>query len=157
MKIAFVHDWPLRETLIFEEQYSDDLKIDLAYKQELKAMGAEFIYILDADLNTLIGETYFIEIEKLDEDLSDISRWTNKNAVYVYSTTILPKYQNKGFGKILKSYFLGYAKANYAYVLGHAKENASIKLNKYFGAEIIREERNWHGSGETFYFYKIEI
>ena len=157
MKIKFIHDWPLEETLVFEDQYSDDLKIDLAYKKEFKALGGEFIYILDAESNVPIGETYFIEVKKLNEDLQGLSHWLKKNAVYVYSTTILPQYQHKGFGKILKAYFLGYVRTKYRYAIGHARENGSIKLNKNFGAQIISEEINWQNSGETYYFYNIDL
>jgi len=160
MKIRFVHQWPLEETMDFEDVYVDELRTDLSYKQELKDNGAQFIYIQNTETGELIGETYFIEPEKLDELddlLPGLQDWLNRDAIYVYGTTILPQYQNQRFGKILKAYFLGYVKHKYKYVLGHARDNGSIKLNKAFGAEIIATEPNWQDSGEHVYFYKINL
>jgi hypothetical protein len=157
MKLTFAHDWLLENSMVFEEEYNDNIKLDLTDKNKLKGQGAEFIYLIDSELLELIGETYFIEVNKLEENLPGLSEWRDKKAVYVYSTTILTKFQNKGFGKILKAYFLGYIKNKYDFVLGHAKEMASIEMNKNFGAEIIKEEKNWQDTNETFYFYKIAI
>jgi GNAT superfamily N-acetyltransferase len=156
MNIEILHVYPMEETMIFEEMYPDNLRLDLQGKLDLKEDGAEFIYIRDSGSGQLMGETYFISVNDLREELG-LDEWKNKNAVYVYSTTILTDYRSKGVGKYLKQYFMNYISGRYSFVLGHARDNASIYINKGVGAEIIKDELNWQGIGETYYLYKIVL
>jgi hypothetical protein len=94
-KYTFLHQWPIEDTMVFEDIYPDNLKISLSEKLNLKDLGAEFIYIQDIETKKVIGETYFIAIDDLTEELPGLAEWKNKNAVYVYSTTILPSYSVK--------------------------------------------------------------
>jgi hypothetical protein len=73
----------------------------------------------------------------------------------VYSTTILPKFQGKGYANILKAYFYGFMSTqNYDYILGHARiSSGSLKLNEKFGAKQIQEFEDWFKTGETFVLY----
>jgi GNAT superfamily N-acetyltransferase len=153
----FLHEWPIENTMAFEDIYPANLKLSLEEKLALKEQGAEFIYILDIKTGEVIGETYFIAVDDLKEVIPGLSDWKGKNAVYVYSTTILRSYQNKGIGKLLKSYFMKYIADKYSLILGHARENASVVINKGIGAEIIKQEQNWQGTGETYFFYKIAL
>lgn len=161
MKLKFSLDIPLSDTMCFEEIYPDELRVDLEYKQYLKDKGAEFIVLLDEETGNFIGETYFVSLDNLKDDKSDelqlvdgLEPYYGTNLVYCYSTTILPKYKNLGYGKILKSFFYGYLKAKgYRGSIAHAKEGASIKLNTFFGAEIIDKFDNWFQTGVTHILY----
>lgn len=162
MKIKFVQEVPLDQTLIFEEIYPENLKVDLDTKMELKKEGAEFIYMINAETNELIGETYFIPLDNMqnwEEDehqtYDGLNPFYGKNAMYCYSNTILPEYQKQGLGRILKAYFLGCVKAKcFDMVVAHARNNGSIQLNQSFGAEIIESIENWYQTGEIVFLYK---
>ena len=155
--IVFKANLPLENTLIFEEEYKQQLKLSLKDKEELKDQGAEFIYIIEKDSGEVIGETYYIEVDKLKEEIKGLTKWKNRNAIYVYSTTILSKYQGHGLGKILKAFFLGQVNRKFSFILGHAKSGASWDLNKMFGAILIEEEKDWENTGEIYIFYKIDV
>lgn len=165
MKIKFVFDYPLEESLIFESVYPENLRMDLKEKQELKEEGAIFITMIDEDTGLPVGETYFIPLDNMKEWDADeeqpedgLYSWYGRNCAYVYSTTILPQYQNKGFGKVLKSFLLGYLFVKeYDYVLGHARAGASINLNKLFGANTAGSFDNWYKTGETYHLYHIDF
>jgi len=76
----------------------------------------------------------------------------------VYSTTILQRYEGQGFGKILKAYVLGRAfEAGYQWVVGHAKEGASVALNRFFGAKLLRRHVNWSDTGDAYRFYELKL
>lgn len=165
MKLSFVHNLPLSETMQFEDVYPQNLKLDLEFKQWIKDNGGEFIYMKDEDMGNIIGETYFIPVDELEAEESSelqledgLDEWYGKNALYVYSTTILPEYQKQGLGRILKAYFYGFIKTSqYDYVIGHARRNGSIELNEFFGAEVIGEFENWFQTGETVTMYKKSL
>lgn len=156
-KITFKLNLPINETMCFEDEYEPGLKLSAKNKQTLKDQGAEFIYLLCEETGELIGETYFIPVDKLKEKIKGLSKWKNCNAIYVYSTTILSKYQGKGYGSELKKYFLNRIRDKFNFILGHAKEGASWKLNQNFSAILIKKEQNWQGTGTPYNFYKIEI
>lgn len=156
-ELAYRHNIPIEDTLVFEDQYTGELKLSLRGKRNLKQQGAEFIYLVEKQTGELIGETYYIEVDKLKERIKGLSKWKNRNAIYVYSNTVLPKYQGNGLGTILKAFFLGQVNRTFSYALGHAKDGASWNLNKRFGAILIKEEKDWAGTNETYNFYKIEL
>lgn len=59
----------------------------------------------------------------------------------IISTGILPKFRNKGFGKLLKAWEVAYAKDNgfHTVVSGTRKSNSRmIQLNKKFGFQITK-------------------
>jgi GNAT superfamily N-acetyltransferase len=161
MEIKFVHNLPLEQSLIFEEIYDENLQMDLEEKLELKDDGAEFIFMINGESGELIGETYFIPLDVFEGEEPDplqpdegLTSYFGKGLIYCYSTTILPKHQQKGFGKLLKAYLYGYVYAKgYKGSIAHAKAGASIKLNTYFGAEIVGEFENWYQTGITHYLY----
>lgn len=164
MTLQFKKNIPLEETLVFEEIYPENLQMDLETKQELLDEGALFLYVIDKETGKLIGETYSIPLDNMkDWDVDEhqpedgLENWYGKNAVYVYSTTILPEYQGKKLGEILKAYFLGMAESQFDYVVGHARQGASIHLNKKFGAKVEQPFDNWYQTGETFYLYSLKL
>lgn len=161
MQVKFVHNYPLEASLIFESIYDENLQMDLEEKQELKDDGAEFITMIDEETGNPIGETYFIPLDVFkgsepDELQPDegLDSYFGKGLIYCYSTTILPDYQKQGLGKILKAYLYGYTVAKgFKGSIAHAKAGPSIKLNTYFGAEIVNEFDNWYQTGEKHYLY----
>ena len=162
MRIAFKHDLPIEDTMQFEVPYPIELQLDLEYKQELKDRGAKFIYLVDADTNELVAETYFIPLDELKYDESSehqledgLDNWYGKNAIYVYGTTVLPNYQGKGYASLLKAYFYGFLSTqNYELVLGHARiSSGSFALNEKFGAKQLEVFENWYETGDPYVLY----
>src|ERR1700744_3027617 len=145
MRIKFTNEVSIEDSLVFESVYPENLQWDLEGKQELKDEGAEFLYMIDGDTGDLIGEAYFLPLDTMkdwdadeEQPADGLGPYYGKNAIYPYSTTILPEYQNKGYGKLLKAYCLGLWKARgYDLAVGHARDGASMKLQEYFGAESI--------------------
>jgi GNAT superfamily N-acetyltransferase len=148
--------------MAFEVVYHPNLRLSLEVKQALLAQcGGVWLY--DAASRELIGETYGCALPEhlpLIEGpgIEDVSRFRNQPAVYVLSTTILPAFQGQGLGRVLKAFFLGLvSQAGYTLVLGHAREGRSARLNRAFGAQMRRAQPDWAGTGETYYFYTLEL
>ena len=163
--MKFTNKVTLEESLIFETAYPENLQWDVEGKQELKDDGCEFIYLIDEKTDKLIGEAYFIPLDNMkewppdEEQIEDgLNDWYGKNCMYAFSTTILPEYQGKGYGKIIKAYFLGICEAKgYDYVLGHAREGISTKLQLSFGAQVIDKFPDWYKTGETYNLYLQKV
>jgi GNAT superfamily N-acetyltransferase len=106
----------------------------------------------------LIGECYGatpFQLEFIDETPEDCSS-EDDESVYVYSTTILPGYQNQGYGKLLIEEFARHASdQGYVKLVGHATSPAMKYLREKQGAILhskgIRE--NWYGTDRTAHFY----
>ena len=111
----------------------------------------------------MIGETYGLPVGEALAHLegpgfADVYPFRDQPAVYVLSTTILPAFQGRGLGKLLKAFFLGVvSQAGFTLLLGHAREGRSVRLNTAFGAEIHTAHPNWFGSGETYSFYTLRL
>lgn len=161
MKIKFTNDVSLEDSLVFEKVYPENLQWDLDGKQELKDDGTKFLYMVDEDTGKLIGEAYFLPLDTMEDWPSDeeqpedgLGPYYGKSAVYAFSTTILPEYQGKGYGRILKAYCLGYWKANgFELAIGHARDGASLSLQEFFGAEVVGRFDNWYQTGEAYNLY----
>jgi hypothetical protein len=162
LALAFAREWDLEQTMVFEPVYHENLRFSLETKGELLARcGCVWLY--DAGTQELIGETYgfpvrdnlaFLEGPEAD----DVCPFRDQRAVYVLSTTILPAFQARGLGKVLKAFFLGIvSQAGFPLVLGHAREGRSVVLNQAFGAAIHRAHPDWGGTGETYYFYTLQF
>jgi hypothetical protein len=55
--LAFARKWDLRETMVFEEVYHENLRLNLEDKAELLER-AESVWLYDAGTQELIGESY---------------------------------------------------------------------------------------------------
>jgi len=166
VRLAFTDRWPLRETMVFERRYHQELAMSLADKRDLlqeRDVLAVWMYVPGPRRRRLIGETYGVPVQAVlaDEDpegRADLRPFANRRAFYVFSTTILLQYEGRGLGAILKAYLLGRAlEAGYQWVVGHAKEGASVALNRRFGAELRRRHPNWYGTGEPYRFYVLRL
>jgi len=160
--LAFAREWDLSQTMAFETVYHENLRLSLDVKRELLARcGCVWLY--DAVTQELIGETYGLPVSEnlafLDgPGAADVYPFRGQPALYVMSTTILPAFQGRGLGKLLKAFFLGVvSQAGFPLVVGHAREGRSVRLNTAFGAEIHAAHPDWFGSGETYYFYTLRL
>jgi GNAT superfamily N-acetyltransferase len=165
IRVAFTDRWPLRETMVFERRYHSELAMSLADKRDLlqeRNVLAVWMYV-PGRRRRLIGETYGVPVQVVlaDEDpegKADLQPFAKRRAFYVFSTTILRRYEGKGLGAILKAYLLGRAfEGGHRWVVGHAKEGASVALNLRFGAKLGRRHANWYGSGQPFRFYALKL
>ena len=165
VRMAFTDRWPLRQTMLFERRYHPNLRMSLAGKREmLRERGAIAVWMYaPGRRRRLIGESYGIPVRAVlaeddgDGD-ADLLPFAKERALYVYSTTILKRYEDDGLGKILKAYLLGRAfEAGYRWIVGHAKEPASVALNLRFGAGLGRRYPNWYGTGDAYRFYALRL
>ena len=159
--LGFARTWDLRQTMIFEDIYHENLRMNADEKAELLE-GAEAVWLYELGSRQLIGETYGVSIrdalEEGEEGFDDLLPFEDQKAIYVFSTTILPAFQGRGLGKILKAFFLGVvSRAGFDIVLGHARSGASLLLNRAFGAEIGAAHEDWYGTGETYSFYVVKL
>lgn len=162
--ITFKHNIPLEQTMQFEKIFAVELQMDLGEKIQLLESGADFLY-LEED-GQLISETYYIPLKMVIDDFEkegqkktglDVFMEDADKIMYVHSLATMPNFQKRGYGSLIKSYFLGemYARG-YKKIIGHAKKQ-SIGINKRLGAEVICEIKDWYGTGESVWLYKIEL
>jgi GNAT superfamily N-acetyltransferase len=144
----------------FESIYPEPLQLEISEKAEIRdSLGSIFVWMFVN--GELVGESYGIPVESLDESLegvTDLPQAEIKSAIYCYSNTIFPAFQGKGFGTILKAHWLGWAAAKgFTVVYGHARPGPSQTLNAKFGAVFIRDFPDWYGTGEEYKLYRISL
>jgi GNAT superfamily N-acetyltransferase len=155
--ISFKYDLSLDQTMAFEAVYSESQQLDLSQKQEIRdAPGSIFVWMfLDGEL---AGETYGIPLENSIAGLTDLTDGEKKSGIHCYSNTILPAFQRRGLGKILKAHWLGLAAGmGFEAVYGYARPGASQRLNAGFGAVFLRGFPNWCGTGEKYQMYRLAL
>jgi GNAT superfamily N-acetyltransferase len=160
----------LPKTMVFEEVYEESLRLSLEDKEDLFEYPTLVVAYLYVD-GVLAGETYGVpaqdlfdegperESEHLDsadalfKDIATVAECADP--LYCYSTTILPRYQGKGYGKVLKAYWLGLTEGSFDGVCGHSTSPTMVALNNWFGAHHNYEpsSEDWYGSGRTAWFY----
>jgi GNAT superfamily N-acetyltransferase len=158
--IRFRYDVPLAETMEFEAVYPEPLQFDLAEKEEVwKVPGTIFVWLF-VD-GAIAGESYGIPLATDDwefEGLSELTDAEKESAIYCHSNTILPPFQGRGLGTVLKAHWLGLvARAGFDFVYGHARPGASQALNAKFGAEFMAEFDDWYGTVEAYKLYRLRI
>ena len=78
------------------------------------------------------------------------------NTLYTYAYVILGRYRGNGFAQTLKRVYLNWArKHNYGYVTGHVLEGIARRFST--STIIVKRFPNWHGSGQTFEYYRRPI
>jgi hypothetical protein len=109
IRVAFTDRWPLRETIVFERRYHPELAMLLADKRDvLRERGALKVWMHEPRRRRLIGETYGVPVqvvlaEEDNEGKADLRPFAKQRALYVYSTTILRRYEGRGLGATLKN------------------------------------------------------
>jgi hypothetical protein len=158
--IKFNYTVPLEQTMVFENVYHPGLQLELSQKQEVwDTPGAFFVWmIVDGQL---AGESYGIPLgssSELIEDLLVLPDSEKEKAVCCFSNTILPAFQKRGYGSILKAHWLGLAAGRgFDVVYGHARPGGSQALNAKFGAVFLENLPDWFGSGEDYRKYRLVL
>ena len=154
MKITFSTSVPVEQTLAFEAVYEDALAMSLEYKRDLERQGWIALWMFVG--GKLAGEMYGLPLWKLEEPIVDCDKGANE-AVYCYSSTVLPEFQGQGLSKILKAAWLGMCWWSGApHVVGHATSPAAKRLNEFFGAVFTTMHERWYGTERTAEFYRID-
>src|SRR5271165_4475061 len=126
--IKFRYDVPLEQTMEFEAVYHEALQLDVSEKQEIWDTPGSIFAWMFVD-GKLAGESYGTPLEGFDDlvgGIKDLAAGAKKNGFHCYSNTILPAFQNRGLGVILKAHWLGLvAGKGYDTVYGHARSGAS--------------------------------
>jgi hypothetical protein len=158
--IKFNYDVSLEQTMSFEAVYHEALQLDLCEKKEIwDAPGSIFVWMfVDGQL---AGESYGIPLASADElieGLSDLTDSEKRVGIYCYSNTILPSFQKRRLGTILKAHWLGLAAGKgFDTVYGHARPGGSQALNAKFGASFLDSFPDWSGTGEEYRLYRLAL
>jgi GNAT superfamily N-acetyltransferase len=158
--IKFRYDLPLEQTMAFEAVYPEALQLDLSEKQEIwDEPGSIFVWMfVDGEL---AGESYGTPIEGFDDFVGGIRELPDEEKKYgfhCYSNTILPTFQRRGLGAILKAHWLGLvAGKGFETVYGHARSGVSQALNAKFGAVFLASFPDWYGTGEEYGLYRLAL
>jgi GNAT superfamily N-acetyltransferase len=158
--IKFRYDVPLDQTMAFEAVYHEGLQLDLDEKTEiLEIPGSIFVWMfVDGEL---AGEAYGSPLLACDKSIEGLVGLTDEEegaAIYCYSNTILPVFQKRGLGTILKSHWLGLAVGKgFEIVYGHARPHGSQALNARFGAVLLDGFPDWYGTGEEYRLYRLAL
>ena len=158
--MKFRYDLHLEQTLMFEAVYPEPLQLELDEKQELWDLpGAIFVLMFLGQ--EIVGESYGIPLATAHreiEGLHDLDAAERKSAIYCHSNTILPAFQHRGFGMILKAHWLGLAAASgFQTVYGHARPGRSQALNARFGAAFVQNFEDWYGTREEYKLYRLAL
>jgi GNAT superfamily N-acetyltransferase len=158
--IIFRYDVPLEQTMAFEAVYHDAEQLDLSQKKRIwDAPGSIFVWMfVDGEL---AGETYGIPLANSIDGLTDMTGMTESDkmtGIHCYSNTILPPFQNRGLGTVLKAHWLGLAASKgFNNVYGYARPGGSQSLNAKFGAVFLDRFPNWCGTGEEYKMYRLRL
>jgi GNAT superfamily N-acetyltransferase len=155
--ITFHYDLPLEQTMAFEALYSEGERLDLAEKHQMRhTPGAIFVWMSIG--GELAGETYGIPLERSCPGLEDLVESETQAAIHCYSNSILPPFQDRGLGTVLKKHWLGMVAAKgYNTVYGYARPGASQRLNASLGAVFLHDFPNWCGTGEKYKLYRLPL
>ena len=160
MIVTFEYDMALEESMAFETVYPAALQLELSEKTEIRdSPGSIFVWMFAN--GQLAGEAYGVPLESYDEEiegLTSLSAAERRSSIYCYSNTILPPFQSRGLGTILKAHWLGCAAAlGFNAVYGHARPGKSQALNAKFGAQFIGDFADWYGTAEEYKLYRLAL
>lgn len=153
--ITFRYDLRASDSRIFEEQYEENLQLEDADKNEILDYGLAVWMYVDGKL---AGESYGIRVRDDTEEIEDTKN-RDPLEIYCYSTTILPEFQSRGYGKILKAHWLGYVRGRAGVsraIIGHATTESMLSINKQFGAVVLARREKWYDTDRVAYFYAID-
>jgi GNAT superfamily N-acetyltransferase len=164
MEISFTNDFIATDR--FENEYEEDLREEPEVREEIIRHGLVVYMFLD---DKLIGECFGISPHDYmcildkglgsyyggDDNIVDVDM-SDRESVYVWSTTILPEFRGMGYGRVLREEFANYAsRKGYAKLLGHATSQSMVHIIREMGGIFhlkgIHEE--WFGTSRTARFY----
>ena len=100
--------------------------------------GLEMFFIVADD--SIVGSTALRHHGDMSDD-SAVEYPYLKGSLYIVSTGVLPKWQGKGLGKIVKAWQIDYVRQNgFTRIVTNARVSnfRSIELNKKFGLKTVR-------------------
>ncbi len=152
--VTFVTDVPLQQTMVFEDVYEPQLRMDIVSKFDVVSNGIVVWMFVDGEL---AGECYGLSAliyGEYESDFEDVPRDAT-DAIYCYSTTLLPQFHGRGLAKILVAYWNGLARgATFRRVFGHATSPAMVSVRAFFGATFGAVHPNWYGTKRSAHFYE---
>src|ERR1700736_1718110 len=151
VSITFKFKYPISRTMAFEREHHQNLRLTLRDKSDLLKRA---VAIWMFENGRLVGEAYGMPLDGKDE-MPGCPQ--DPHSLYCYSTTILGKYQGKGYGAILKAAFIGRVSRDFQRIYGHARPGASQALNKKFGARMGKTFKNWFSTGEDYRIYVLKL
>ena len=158
MHLTFTQDVNVADTMLFDREYEEVLQLTLDDKRDLLR---DMIAVWVRCDGELAGEIYGISPKRMwqqhKQSIEDTKK-TDGKSLYVFSTTILPRYRGSGLATILKAYFQGFATAKgFKAIIGHATSPAMVRVNEKFGATFGQVHANWYGTQRVARFYRIEL
>lgn len=156
MKITFSDKVPIKRTMCIERLFHPNLA--MSYRDKLHVLNQADLAVWMFIDNVLMGEAYGVSPSRFDEEIEGLAVFKqNKNVTYLYSIAIAERFQGKGLGKILMSYYLGVVTGFDRIVLGHFLEGPSDFLAQTFGGEFVKKFPNWYGTDRTAILRKISL
>lgn len=133
-----------KETFQFEKEHPKALRWDDKYKMYMLTQEDNTQGIWLRDKNGLVAEI--------------LMSWMSDNVVHIDSFTVLPEHRGKGYGYQLVNLALEWAEnRGFAFVTGEARKGASWTIFENIGARVILHYKNYHGTGEEYVLFKIEL
>lgn len=148
-----------RDYMPFAKNYPENLSFTKETMESFIQSGGSGIYLLCR--TKVVGQTMFMSLYDrmncIKEFPEEEQVFKDNKTLYVWNFSILPEFRNQGLAHILKSYFLFFAKRlGYEYVIGHTTLEM-MRINRRFGAHLMKECNNYEGTDDTYFFYKIKL
>jgi len=131
-------------------QDEEDLRETFTYEKSI------CLVVIDKSNRRIVAYTmgaplkWYIFLKKFDK------HHENYNTFYIESTAVLPGYQNKGIGKMLKRTLIEEVKKyGYNRITTHATNEAIRRINKQFGFRDVKYFKRWVGRRDAWYMEKL--
>jgi hypothetical protein len=158
--ITFSNYVPIQDTMVFEKMFEKELRLTFENKKNI-VMDSVCAWMFVG--GKLAGEIYSISAKKMlvmepenMEDLDDLRYLTDKTA-YLYSISVLDKFQGHSYGELMYAYHLGQLYTHYNKLVGHATDcGATAHIAQKFGACMMQDcvHKNWYDTDRTARFYE---
>ncbi len=84
--------------------------------------------------------------------------YRKNDSFYIESTAVLPEYQGRGIGKMLKKILIEEVrKMGYKRIVCHATNEKIKHINEDFGFRVIGHIKKWVGKRDAWYMEKIIV
>lgn len=131
-------------TLVFEKEHPKQLRWDDKYKMWMLSQSDQCQGFWLKDKDKLVAEL--------------IVTWHSKNILHGDSITVLPDYRRKGLATELIDKMLEWAESSgFEIFTGEARKGSSWNVFENMGAKPLFLHKDWHGTGEDYMFFKMDI
>ncbi len=158
MILAFRTDVAVAGTMCFDEEYEEALQLSVDVKRDLLRHTLAVWLTCDGEL---AGEIYGLSPKTMWDECGETIEDTDPgdgSSLYVFSTTILGKFQGRGLGTLLKAYYQGLVTARgYRALIGHATSPEMVRINEKFNAVFGVSHPDWYGTKRVARFYSIAL